>query len=289
LYSSLPAETGHDTGWKQVGSLLLARTPERLTYLRRSAGLARRFGVDSHEISPAEAARHWPSMRTDDLLAAFFLPDDGRVEPAETARALAKGAALHGATILEGVRVLGLNSDGRRATGVTTDTGDVHADFVLLCTGMWTRQFGLDHGFDVPLYPVKHHYVETAPIDCVTDDLPGSRDYDGAIYFRALGNRIRFGAFHGHTKPWAVDRVPDAFSYQLFDPDWETFAPALAQARHRLPVLQDVPIDRFVNGPESFTPDGMFMLGPIAGRDGLCLAAGFNSFGISGAGGAGWA
>ncbi|MEA2515752.1 MAG: hypothetical protein QOJ59_5241 [Thermomicrobiales bacterium] len=289
LYARLSAETGHDSGWKQVGSLLLARSADRVTQIRRTVGLAKLFGIESHELSPADAARFWPGLRTDDLAGAFFLPEDGRVEPAETARALARGAELHGATLREGVRALSLGWDGRRVTGVKTDRGDVTAEYVLLCAGMWTRQLGLDAGFDLPLFPVEHHYVETAPLAGIVDGLPCTRDYDGAVYFRAVGDRIRFGAFQGDTKPWAVDRVPDDFSYQLVDPDWARFTPALMEAKHRLPVLESAPLDRFVNGPESFTPDGAFLLGPIAGRDGLFVAAGFNSFGIAGAGGAGWA
>jgi 4-methylaminobutanoate oxidase (formaldehyde-forming) len=289
LYANLPAETGLDTGWKRVGSLLLARTPDRVTQIRRTTALVKLFGIDSHEIATAEAARHWPGLRTDDLAGAFFLPDDGRVEPAETARALAKGAELHGTMLCEGVRVLGLTWDGARATGVTTDAGDIVADHVLLCTGMWTRQLGLDAGLDVPLYPVEHHYVETALIPGLPDELPCTRDYDGGIYFRVAGDRIRFGAFQHDTKPLATSRVPDDFSFRLFEPDWERFAPALREAKHRLPSLETTPLHRFVNGPESFTPDGTFLLGPIAGRDGLFVAAGFNSFGIAGAGGAGWA
>jgi glycine cleavage system aminomethyltransferase T/glycine/D-amino acid oxidase-like deaminating enzyme len=289
LYASLPAETGYPTGWRQVGSLLLARTADRATQIRRNAALARLFDVDCHEIAPAEAARHWPGLRTNDLVAAFFLPEDGRVEPAETARSLAKGAELHGATIREGVRVRGLTWDGRRVTGVRTDHGDISAEHVLLCAGMWTRQLAVAEGIDVPLFPVEHHYVETAPLDGVTDDLPATRDYDGAIYLRSIDGRIRFGAFQHGTRPLAVDRVPDDFSFRLFDPDWETFAPALAEARHRLPLLATAKLDRFVNGPESFTPDATFLLGPVAGRGGLFVAAGFNSFGIAGAGGAGWA
>jgi glycine cleavage system T protein len=289
LYAGLLAETGHDTGWRQVGSLLLARTADRVTQIRRTTAQARLFGIDSHEISRAEAARLWPGLRTDDLAGAFFLPEDGRVEPAETARALAKGAELHGATLREGVRVFGLTWDGRRATGVRTDAGDVAAENVLLCAGMWTRQLGLDGGFDVPLYPVEHHYVETAPMTGLPDDLPCTRDYDAAIYLRRIDDRIRFGAFQHDTKPWAVDRVPADFSFRLFDPDWVRFAPALKEAKYRLPVLEKTPIERFVNGPESFTPDGAFLLGPIAGRDNLFVATGFNSFGIAAAGGAGWA
>lgn len=288
LYASLEAETGQPTGWKQVGSLLLARTHDRLIQHRRAARLAALFGIDCHEISIAEAARRWPGLHTDDLAGAFWLPDDGRVEPAQTARALARGAELRGATLREGVRVLGLCADARgRATGVQTDHGDVAAEVVLVCTGMWSRQFGLDAGVDIPLYPVEHHYAVTEPLDGVEDMWPCTRDHDGAIYFRSEGNRVVLGAFQKITKPWLVERVPDDFSYQLLEPDWEKFAPALVEGRRRLPPLEDARFERFVNGPESFTPDNSFLLGPLPGREGLYVAAGFNSAGIACAGGAG--
>jgi 4-methylaminobutanoate oxidase (formaldehyde-forming) len=287
LYASLEAETGTPTGWKQVGSLLLARTPDRLTQHRRTARLASLFGIDCQEVSVADAARLWPGIRTDDLLGAFWLPEDGRVDPAATAMALARGAELQGVTIREGPRVLGICQDGSHVTGVRTNAGDVNAEVVLLCTGMWSRQLGLDIGVDIPLYPVEHHYAVTGPIAGVEDFQPCTRDNDGEIYFRSDGNRVILGAFQKVTKPWLVDRVPDDFSFQLLADDWEKFDPALVAGRHRLPVLQDTAFERFVNGPESFTPDNSFLLGPLPGWHGLYVAAGFNSGGISAAGGAG--
>jgi 4-methylaminobutanoate oxidase (formaldehyde-forming) len=287
LYASLEAETGRPTGWKQVGSLLLARTRDRLIQHRRTARLASLFGIECHEISIAEAARLWPGMRTDDLVGAFWLPEDGRVDPAATTAALARGAEMHGATIREGARVLGVCREGRRVTGVRTSEGDISADVILLCSGMWSRQLGLDTGVDIPLYPVEHHYVVTAPVEGVEDFQPCTRDNDGEIYFRSEGNRIILGAFQKITKPWLVDRVPDDFSFQLLEADWEKFQPALVAGQHRLPALHDVAFERFVNGPESFTPDNSFLLGPLPHSDGLYVATGFNSGGIAAAGGAG--
>ncbi len=289
LYAALEAETGHATGWKQVGSLLLARTGDRLAQLRRAAGLAALFGIDCHEISVQEADQHWPGLRTEDLCGAFWLPGDGRVDPALTARSLAAAAQQQGATVHEDVRVLGLTGKGRRISGARTDQGDVAAETVLLCAGMWTRQLGLEGGVDIPLLPVEHHYAVTEPLAGIEDTYPCSRDYDGAIYFRSEGNRIILGTFQKVTKPWLVDRVPDDFSFRLLDDDWEQFAPALAQGKHRLRVLERARFERFVNGPESFTPDNNFILGPLPARDGLYVAAGFNSAGIACAGGAGWA
>jgi glycine cleavage system aminomethyltransferase T/glycine/D-amino acid oxidase-like deaminating enzyme len=287
LYASLPAETGIETGWKQVGSLYLSRTRNRLIQNRRAANMARLLGIDSHEISHDELRRVWPMMRVDDLLGALWIPEDGRTEPASTAKALAKGAQMRGANVLEGVRVQGLRTDGQRAMGVVTDQGEISADTVLLCGGMWMRQFGLDHGIDLPLYPVEHHYAVTKAIAGVHDMLPCTRDHDGSLYIRSDGEQLVFGAFQPGAKPWDVERVPDDFSFELLEPDWPSFETALAQARHRFPDFGSYEFDRFVNGPESFTPDAHAMVGPVVGWDGLYVCAGFNSFGIAGAGGMG--
>ncbi len=287
LYASLEAETGVATGWKQVGSLFLARTRDRVIQNRRAASIARQFGIDSHEISREEVATIWPMMRTDDLAGALLIPEDGRTEPASTARALAAGAKLHGAAVFEGVRVTGLLSDGHRATGVRTSDGEITAETVLLCGGMWTRQLGLDHGFAIPAYPVEHHYAVSNPVDGITDWVPCTRDHDGQLYIRTEGSQIVLGAFQPNAKPWTIDRVPDDFSFGLLEEDWEGFETALREANHRLPGFDQFGFDRFVNGPESFTPDSHTIVGPVVGWDQLYVCAGFNSFGIAGAGGMG--
>ena len=242
LYASLEAETGLATGWKQVGSLFLARTPDRVTQNRRSASIARQFGVDSHELSIDEVASIWPTMRTDDLVGALLIPEDGRTEPASTARALAEGARMHGVSVFEGVRVKQLITDEQRVTGVKTTDGTISAETVLLCGGMWTRQLGLDHGFAIPAYPVEHHYVVTNPVDGVTDWLPCTRDHDGQLYIRSEGQQLVLGAFQPNAKPWTIDRVPDDFSFDLLQEDWEGFATALREANHRFPGFDQIRI-----------------------------------------------
>jgi 4-methylaminobutanoate oxidase (formaldehyde-forming) len=287
LYARLEAETGVATGWKQVGSLFLARTEDRVTQNRRAAAMARQFGVDSHEISREEVAAIWPMMRTDDLAGAVLIPGDGRTEPASTARALAEGARKHGVSVQEGVRVSRLRHQGTRVTGVETTLGPIEAETVLLCGGMWTRQLGLDHGFAVPAYPVEHHYAVTDPVDGVTDWMPCTRDHDGQLYIRSEGQQLVLGAFQPNARPWTVDRVPDDFSFDLLNEDWEGFETAMREANHRIPGFDRIGFDRFVNGPESFTPDSHTIVGPVVGWDGLYVCAGFNSFGIAGAGGMG--
>jgi 4-methylaminobutanoate oxidase (formaldehyde-forming) len=226
-------------------------------------------------------------MRADDLRGAAWLSGDGKVIPKETAVALAKGARQRGVTVREGVRVLEILHEKRRATGVRTAAGDVAADYVVICGGMWTRQLALRCGVNLPLYPVEHHYVVSNAIPGAFDELPCTRDPDAGIYFRGEGDAVVLGAFQKVTKAWLVDRIPDNFKFQLLDADWEHFAPPLRDGKHRIPALAEYGIARFVNGPESFTPDNEFMLGESAELGRLFVAAGFNSAGIACAGGAG--
>jgi glycine cleavage system aminomethyltransferase T/glycine/D-amino acid oxidase-like deaminating enzyme len=287
LYASLEAETGHSTGWKRVGTLYIARTEERMTQFRRTAGMAEYLGIQVDIIDPAAAREKWPLIRSDDLRGAAWLGDDGKVIPKETAIALAKGARQRGATILENVRVLDILHKNRRAVGVVTAQGTVAAEYVVICGGMWTRELALRAGVNLPLYPVEHHYAVSNPIEGAFDELPCARDPDAAIYFRGEGNAVLLGAFQKFSKPWMVERVPADFKFKLLDEDWKRFAQPLAAGQHRIPALQTSGFARFVNGPESFTPDNEFMIGETAEMQRLFVAAGFNSAGIACAGGAG--
>ncbi|MGH9600523.1 MAG: GcvT family protein, partial [Terracidiphilus sp.] len=287
LYASLEAETGHPTGWKQVGSLIVARTKERMTQLRRTAAMAEYFGVEVEIIGAGQAREKWPLMRSEDLAGAAWLSGDGKVVPTETTIALAIGACRGGAALFEGVRVLKVLSENGRVAGVETNCGTVKADYVVLCAGMWTRQVGLASGVNVPLWPVEHHYVISDPVDGVGDDLPVGRDPDGAIYFRGEGKSILLGAFQKRAKPWKVEEVPENFAFQLLEADWKKFEVPLGEGRRRIPALVNTKIHRFINGPESFTPDNNFIIGEAPELRRLYVAAGFNSAGIASAGGAG--
>lgn len=287
LYASLEEETGHSVGWQQVGSLIVARSQERMQQLARTAAISEWFGVQVDMISPKAALGKWPLLRIDDVLGAAWLPHDGKLIPRELAIALAKGAQNRGAAIFENVRVLDVERQGGRATGVKTDHGVIRADYVVLCGGMWTRELGLRCGVTIPLYPVEHHYVVTEPLPGAFDALPVGRDPDLCIYFRGEGDAVLLGAFQAESKAWMVDRVPDKFSNELLPPDWEKFAEPLKHGKHRIPALETCQFAKFVNGPESFTPDNNFILGEAPELRHLFVAAGFNSVGIASAGGAG--
>ncbi|MBI1841483.1 MAG: FAD-dependent oxidoreductase [Verrucomicrobia bacterium] len=287
LYSGLEKETGHSIGWKQVGSLIVAKSEDRMIQLRRTMAMAELFGVEAHMISAEAALEKWPLLRIDDLLGAAWLPLDGKVIPREVPVALAKGARSRGAKILENVRVLEVEHRDGRVTGVRTDQGAIRADYVVLCGGMWTRELGLRCGVTIPLFPVEHHYVVTEPIPGAFDELPVGRDPDLCVYFRGEGQCVMLGAFQESSKPWNVPRIPDQFAFQLLEPDWDKFSVPLANGRHRIPALRSCRFEKFVNGPESFTPDNNFIMGEAPELKNLFVAAGFNSVGIASAGGAG--
>jgi glycine cleavage system aminomethyltransferase T/glycine/D-amino acid oxidase-like deaminating enzyme len=287
LYASLERETGHSVGWKQVGSIIVGRSADRMIQLERTAAMSERFGVEVQLVSPETALEKWPLLRIDDVLGAAWLPHDGKVVPQEVAAALAKGAQQKGATVLENVRVRNVLTRAGRAVGVETDRGEVRAEYVVLAGGMWTRQLGLRCGVTIPLYPVEHHYVVTEPLPGAFDELPVGRDPDLCIYFRGEGQAVMLGAFQESSKAWNVDKIPDNFSFQLLEPDWEKFSEPLRNGKHRIPALETARFAKFVNGPESFTPDNNFILGEAPGLQHLFVAAGFNSVGIASAGGAG--
>ncbi len=288
LYPRLEAETGVATGWKTTGSLIVASSADRMIQLERTMAMAELFGVHAEMISPGLAGQKWGSLlRTDDLLGAAWLPDDGKCLPKETALALAKGAELGGARILENVRVLDVLREHGRVAGVKTVAGDVHAEFVVLCGGMWTRELGLKIGVNIPLFPVEHHYIVSEPIDGAFDELPVGRDPNRCIYYRGEGNKIMLGAFQAYTKPWDVQPIPHDFSNALLEPDWAKYTDPLEAGKWRIPSLEKAKFEKFVNGPESFTPDNNFLMGETPELHGLFVLAGLNSVGIASAGGAG--
>jgi 4-methylaminobutanoate oxidase (formaldehyde-forming) len=287
LYARLEKETGHPVGWKQVGSLIAAKSTDRMIQLRRTAAMAELLGVEVQIIAPQVVAEKWPLLRTDDILGGAWLPHDGKVLPKEVALALAKGAQRAGAKIVERCRTLEIEHSNGRVTGVLTSHGRIKAEFVVLTGGMWTRELGLRCGVTLPLYPVEHHYVVTEPLPGAFDELPVGRDPDLCLYFRGEGDAVMLGAFQNSSKPWMVDKVPDNFSYQLLEPDWEKFTEPLAHGKHRIPALQTAKFAKFVNGPESFTPDNSFLMGETPELHNLFVLAGFNSVGIASAGGAG--
>ena len=287
LYSTLEAETGLATGWKQCGSVNVAATKERMKVLRKQVALAKSFGVDVEEISPQHAGELYPIMRTDDLHGAIWIPGDGKANPADLAMSLAKGARNNGVRMNEDIEVTGVIVEHGRAVGVRTAHGDVRCEVVVNCAGQWARQFGKLAGVNVPLYSAEHFYVVTGKIDGVHPMLPVMRDPDGFIYYKEEVGGLVMGGFEPKAKPWKVDPIPSTFQFELLGEDWDQFEPLMTNAIHRTPCLETAEIKMLLNGPESFTPDGNFILGEAPELRNYFVCAGFNSAGIANSGGAG--
>jgi heterotetrameric sarcosine oxidase gamma subunit len=288
LYTELEDETGLTAGYKQCGGVTVARTEDRMIQLRRTAANAAAFDLDCELLTPAQALEHYPVMRVDDLVGAIWLPADGKANPTDLTQALAKGARMRGARIVEHVRVLDVVTDGRAVTGVRTDSGHIEAEIVVNCAGQWAKHVGSMAGMNVPLHSAEHFYVVTETIDGVHTDMPILRDPDGYTYFKEEVGGLVIGGFEPEAKPWvSPDEIPYPFEFQLLDEDWDHFQILMDNALLRIPALEETGIKKFYNGPESFTPDNQFILGEAPGCANFYVAAGFNSVGIASAGGAG--
>ena len=287
LYSTLEAETGLATGWKQCGSVNVAKTAERMqTFLKQSA-MARSFGVDVDIISPQQAGDLYPILRTDDLQGALWIPGDGKANPADLTMSLAKGARNRGVRIIENIEVTGVLIENNRVMGVRTAQGDVCCQTIVNCAGQWARQLGRLAGVNVPLYSAEHFYIVTDTIPGVHPMLPVMRDPDGFIYYKEEVGGLVMGGFEPKAKPWKMDPIPANFQFQLLDEDWDQFEILMNNAIHRTPCLETAPVKMLLNGPESFTPDGNFILGEAPELRNFFVCAGFNSAGIANSGGAG--
>ena len=288
LYKGLAAETGLETGWKMTGCLRLATNDDRWTEYKRLATTAKSFGMEMHLISPAEVKRMWPLMDVSDLVGASWLPTDGQASPSDITQSLAKGARMHGAKIHENVRVLGFVMDGARITTVRTSAGDISCDKMVNCAGQWARQVGAMAGINVPLQPVKHQYIVTERVEGLASDAPTLRDPDRRTYFKEEVGGLVMGGYEPNPQPWTTGDVPHDWEFRLFDDDFDHFEQHLVQAIARVPALENVGVKQMINGPESFTPDGNFILGSAPECANMYVGAGFNAFGIASGGGAGW-
>jgi glycine cleavage system aminomethyltransferase T/glycine/D-amino acid oxidase-like deaminating enzyme len=287
LYARLEQETGHSTGFRAVGHISLATTPQRQQALRREAAWMHGFGVEDVEISPRQLAEMWPLARTDDVLSAFYVADEGRADPVGVATSLAKGARQLGVRVLEGVAATGVEVTGRRVRAVRTEAGRIETEVVVNAAGMWARQFGALAGVGVPLQAAEHYYLLTAAVPGMSQDLPVIEDPDNYGYYRPEGDGMLVGLFEPVAAPWSLDGVPRGFSFGKLPPDWERVGPYLGPALDRVPSLADTGVRTFFCGPESFTADVRPLLGPAPELDGYFVAAGLNSLGILSGGGVG--
>ena len=287
LYAQLERETGQAVGWIQKGSLSIATTPGRLDHIKRQEALAKAYDVNATSISSGEAKERWPLMNADDVIGAVWSPDDGRVSPSDVCAALVKSARSMGAKLLEDTGVTGVVTNAGRIVGVETSRGTVMCDAVALCTGLWSREVAAMAGAQVPALACEHFYLLTRPIEGITGNMPTLSDHDSHLYIRDDSGGLLVGCFEPMGKPIEPGVLDGSVEFQLLAEDWDHFEPMMMNALHRLPALETAEVKMLLNGPEGFTPDGMFMLGETAETRGLFLGCGMNSVGIASGGGAG--
>ncbi len=289
LFEELETETDQATGYRTPGSISVAADQERWEELKRGISMASTVGVEIREIEMDELSEFWPLVKTDDLVGALYIPDDGVTSPVDTTMALIKGARNGGAQVFEGVCVKSLIKKNGFCTGVETEDGlKIEAENVVLAGGMWTRQLAETIGVNVPLQACEHFYIVTEPLDGVLKEMPTLRDPGNYTYFKEETGKIMAGFFEPRAKIWKLDGIPKDFSFGTLPEDWDHIGPIFEAACSRVPVLADAGIQLFFNGPEAFTPDGTFYLGQSPEVERCFVASGFNSVGIQSAGGVGW-
>lgn len=284
LYSKLEKETGVAVAFNRTGSITVARTEDRMDELKKVASLGRAYDIDIEILTPDEAGRMWPLMRTDDLVGAVHIPMDGQVVPSKAALAMASGAVSGGALLIENVRVTSVHKLDGRIAGVSTDSGDIKCEIVVNCAGMWAREVGQMCGVDVPLHAAEHMFLVTNRIEGVTPDIRSLRDPDEQIYFRRdveEAGAILMGGFETRAKPWGMDGIPEDYHFGLLEPDWNHFKVFWENAIYRVPVMEEAGINRFYVSAESFTPDQRYVMGEAPNLLNFYVAAGLNSTGIA--------
>ncbi len=287
LYARLEAETGQATGFLPVGFVEIATDEDRLEEYRRVSAFNRYCGVDVHEISASEVGELFPLARTDDILAGFYVKEDGRANPVDVTMALAKGARMAGATLIEGVPVTDVLTRHGEVAGVRTAHGDIEADYIVNCTGMWARQLGAKSGVSIPLQAAEHYYLLTEEIPEISKAWPVIEDPASYGYYREEGGGMMIGLFEPACAPWQVAGIPEDFSFGEIPPDWDRMGPYLEKAMGRVPISYETGIKKFFCGPESFTPDLQPIVGEAPEVKNYFVAAGLNSVGILTGGGLG--
>ncbi|MDE2296238.1 MAG: FAD-dependent oxidoreductase [Gammaproteobacteria bacterium] len=287
LYRGLEAETGQATGYRQCGSISLATTEARMEELRRNASMAKVFGLRVDVVDRDEIRALYPIADLADVIGGIHIPSDGYANAVDITQALAKGARNHGVAIFQNVKVTKIHHDGRRVTGVETETGRIDAQTVVLCGGLWTRDLAASIGVTVPLQACEHYYALFKDVAGLHPDLPVLRDYDHCSYFKQDAGKLLVGAFEPHARPWGMDGIPEDFEFGEIAGDFAHFEPVLVDAMRRIPALEGAGLQKFFCGPESFTPDVRYHLGESPELANCFVAAGMNSIGLQSAGGVG--
>jgi glycine cleavage system T protein len=286
LYKRLKDETGQDPAWREVGGLRLASSAERLEEIKRLVGMAGSFGVPMELISAKEAQDMFPLMNIDGVVGAAYTPNDGMIDPTMLTNALASGAKSRGAKIFQDTNVEKINLKNGRVSEVVTDQGTIKTEIVVNAAGQWGKEVARMVGLNLPVVPMAHLYAITKPIEGVGHDIPTLRDPDLLVYWREEVGGFVTGGYERNPVPFGLNGIPRDFKYQLLPPDWERFTPLMENSIKRVPILEKAEIRQLLNGPEGFTPDGEFLLGPTAVK-GFWVACAFCAHGLAGAGGIG--
>jgi 4-methylaminobutanoate oxidase (formaldehyde-forming) len=287
LYRGLEAETGQATGYRQCGSMSIAATAERFEELKRSASMAKVFGLEVNVLSVAEIAERYPLIQTDDLFGGIHIPSDGYANAVDITQALAKGAKSRGVRIATHTKVEEILHEAGQITGVRTDRGEIQAKYVVICGGMWSRDLASTVGVNLPLHACEHYYVLFESVEGLHPDLPVLRDYDACTYYKYDAGKLLLGAFEPSAKPWGMGGISEDFCFDEIAGDFDHFEPVLHDAMKRFPALERAGIQKFFCGPESFTPDVRYHLGEAPELKNCFVAAGLNSIGLQSAGGVG--
>jgi glycine cleavage system T protein len=286
LYRRLKDETGQDTGWREVGGLRLASTPERMEELKRQVGFARSFGMPLEMISTAQAKKMFPLMNEKGVLGAVLTPTDGSIDPSMLTRALAAGAKSRGARIFEDTNVTGITTKGGQVDEVITNQGRIKTEVVVNCAGQWGNVIANMVGVNLPIVPFAHLYLITKPVEGLDHNVPTMRDPDNLVYWREEVGGFITGGYEHNPRALQMSEIAGEFKYKLLPPDWDRFTPLMENSVMRVPAVEKAEIRQLLNGPEGFTPDGEFLLGPTDVR-GFWVACAFCAHGLAGAGGLG--
>jgi len=287
LYRGLEEDTGQATGYRQCGSISIAATTERFEELKRSASMAKVFGLEVNVLSVAEIAEKYPLIQTDDLYGGIHIPSDGYANAVDITQALAKGAKSRGARIFTDTKVEAILREGDQVTGVRTTEGEIRSKYVVICGGMWSRDLSASVGVNLPLHACEHYYVLFEGVEGLNPELPVLRDYDACTYYKYDAGKLLVGAFEPSAKPWGMEGISEDFCFDEIAGDFDHFEPVLHDAMKRLPALERAGIQKFFCGPESFTPDVRYHLGEAPELKNCFVAAGLNSIGLQSAGGVG--
>ena len=291
LYNELAKGEGGDSlGWHTVGSLRLASSKDRLKALQREVSRAKAIGLTADIISPEEVLERCPQLAPDSLYGAVYVPDDGHIDPSGITFEFARQARNMGVEINTKVLVTGINvSPAGEVTEVITDHGNIKTECVVNAAGQWAPRIGEMVGVHIPIVAMMNQYLTTKPIEGheLPTNTPVVRDPDRLFYCREDVGSYLVGGFETNPKPWSTDGVPWDFTQELLPGEWELFEGIMEGAMQRIPILNEAEAIELVNGPDAFTPDGYYALGPVPGLKGFYVAAGGSDNGIAGGGGVG--